>query len=347
VTPPAFRFDIAIEVDLIEEIGRIYGYDQLPTRHPHAGLEIAPRDESQIPLRRIRQRLVDRGYQEAVNYSFIDPAVQARFSPDQVAMALANPLAADMAVMRTSLLPGLVESLKYNLNRQQARVLLFECGVNYIKQGNDIKEESVIAGVASGSVMAEQWGAEKRAFDYFDMKADVEDLLAMSGSLNDVSFEVAENPVFHPGQSAKISRNGAEIGWIGALHPMLAREVGLSGVVFAFEMRLDALQAGELPRFSEVSRYPSIRRDIAIIVDETLAAEKVCKTIREAAGDKLQNLELFDVYSGKGIDSGRKSLALGLTLQTTSRTLTDVDVETVMDAVLTTLKTEFGATLRD
>ncbi|NNG14562.1 MAG: phenylalanine--tRNA ligase subunit beta, partial [Gammaproteobacteria bacterium] len=270
-----------------------------------------------------------------------------RFSPGQTAMALANPLAADMAVMRTSLLPGLVESLKYNQNRQQRRVLLFECGGKYLKQDNEIKEERTIAGIVSGSLMTEQWAAGKRAFDYFDMKADVEDLLSMSGSLEAVSFEAGENPVFHPGQSAKISRNGEDIGWVGAIHPLLAREMGLSGAVFAFEMRLDALQAGELPVFSEVSRYPSIRRDIAIVVDETLTAEKICKTIRAAAGDKLQNLELFDVYSGKGIDSGRKSLALGLTLQESSRTLTDTDVETVMEVVLTTLKTEFDATLRD
>ncbi|MDT8405220.1 phenylalanine--tRNA ligase subunit beta [Sulfuriflexus sp.] len=347
VTPPGFRFDISLEVDLIEEIGRIYGYDRLPTRHPQAALKIAPCDESRVPLRRIRQRLVDRGYQEAVNYSFIDPAMQVRFSPGQAALALANPLAADMAVMRTSLLPGLVESLKYNLNRQQARVLLFESGVKYLKQDNDIYEERTLAGVVSGTVLPEQWAAEKRAFDYFDLKADVEDLLAMSGSLNAISFEAAENPVYHPGQSAKMSRNGEEIGWIGALHPVLAREMGLTAAVFAFEMRLDALQKGELPGFSEVSRYPSIRRDIAIIVDNSLAAEKVCRTIREAAGDKLHNLELFDVYSGKGIDSGRKSLALGLTLQATSRTLTDADVEAVMERVLSTLKTEFDATLRD
>lgn len=347
VTAPSFRFDISLEEDLIEEIGRIYGYDQLPTRHPQSGLKIGSRDESKVSLRRIRKRLVNRGYQEAVNYSFIDPAVQARFSPGQTAMALANPLAADMAVMRTSLLPGLVESLKYNQNRQQARVLLFECGVKYLKQDNDIKEERTIAGIVSGSLLAEQWAAERRAFDYFDMKADVEDLLSMSGSLEAVSFEAGENPVFHPGQSAKISRNGEDIGWVGAIHPLLAREMDLSGAVFAFEMKLDVLQAGELPGFSEISRYPSIRRDIAIIVDEAVAAENVCKTIRRVAGDKLQNLELFDVYSGKGIDSGRKSLALGLILQATSRTLTDTDVETVMEAVLTTLKTEFEAILRD
>ena len=347
VTAPSFRFDIGLEEDLIEEIGRIYGYDELPIRHPQARLKIGARDESKVSLRRIRQRLVNRGYQEAVNYSFIEPAVQARFSPGQTAMALANPLAADMAVMRTSLLPGLVESLKYNQNRQQSRVLLFECGVKYLKQDNDINEERTIAGIVSGGLLAEQWAAEKRAFDYFDMKADVEDLLSMSGSLEAVSFEAGENPVFHPGQSAKISRNGEDIGWVGAIHPLLAREMDLSGAVFAFEMRLDALQAGELPGFSEVSRYPSIRRDIAIIVDEAVAAENVCKTIRRVAGDKLQNLELFDVYSGKGIDSGRKSLALGLILQATSRTLTDTDVETVMEAVLTTLKTEFDAILRD
>ncbi|MCK4743182.1 MAG: phenylalanine--tRNA ligase subunit beta [Sulfuriflexus sp.] len=347
VTPPSFRFDITLEVDLIEEIGRIVGYDSIPATAAQSQLSMSMVDESHIPLRRIRQRLVDRGYQEAVTYSFIDPALQKRFSPTQSAIALTNPLAADMSVMRTSLLPGLVETVKYNLNRQQERVQIFECGVKYLLQDAEINEENTLSMMVSGNSINQHWNVEKRPFDYYDMKADIESLLEMAGGVEGVEFTAAEHPVLHPGQTAQITRNGEEIGWIGALHPALAGEMGVPSGVICCELRLDALQKGLIPQFEAISKYPSIRRDIAIIVDVAITAHQVCACIKNAAGDYLQNLELFDVYSGKGVDSERKSLALGLTLQASSRTLTEEDVEQVMDNVLTALNKECSANLRD
>ncbi len=347
VTPPSFRFDIALEVDLIEEIGRIVGYDNIPATAAKSHLGMSALDESIISLRRIRQRLVDRGYQEVVTYSFIDPALQKRFSPSQTAVALSNPLASDMSVMRTSLLPGLLETVKYNLNRQQDRVQIFECGVKYLLQDTDIKEERTLSFAVSGNVTNLHWDVEKRPFDYYDMKADIEALLEMSGSLDGVEFAAAENPVLHPGQTAKITRNDEEIGWIGALHPALAQEMGLPRGVICCELQLNGLQKGSIPQLKAVSKYPSIGRDIAIIVDDAITSYKVRECIANAAGEYLINLELFDVYSGKGIDSGRKSLALGLTLQASSRTLTEEDVEGVMNNVLKALSTECSANLRE
>ena len=347
VIPPSFRFDITLEVDLIEEIGRIVGYDSIPATAAKSQLGMAKVDESLISLRRIRQRLVDRGYQEAVTYSFIDPALQQRFSPSQTAVALTNPLAADMSVMRTSLLPGLVETVKYNLNRQQERVQVFECGVKYLLQDTEINEENTLSMMVSGNAINQHWDVDKRPFDYYDMKADIESLLEMAGSDAGVEFTAAEHPVLHPGQTARITRDGEELGWIGALHPALAAEMGVPSDVFCCELRLNALQKGQIPQFEAISKYPSIRRDIAIIVDVAITAHQVCACIKNAAGEYLQNLELFDVYSGKGIDSGRKSLALGLTLQASSRTLTEEDVENVMDNVLKALDSECSANLRD
>jgi len=347
VTPPSFRFDITLEVDLIEEIGRIVGYDSIPATAAKSQLSMSMVDESRIPLRRIRQRLVDRGYQEAVTYSFIDPALQKRFSPSQAAIALSNPLAADMSVMRTSLLPGLVETVKYNLNRQQERVQIFECGVKYLLQDDEINEENTLSMMVSGNAINQHWDVEKRPFDYYDMKADIESLLEMAGSVEGVEFTASEHPVLHPGQTAQITRNGEEMGWIGALHPALAGEMGVPSGVICCELRLDALQKGHIPQFETISKYPSIRRDIAIIVDVAITAHQVCACIKNAAGDYLQNLELFDVYSGKGVDSERKSVALGLTLQASSRTLTEEDVEQVMGNVLTALNTECSANLRE
>lgn len=347
VTPPSFRFDIALEVDLIEEIGRIIGYDNIPATAAKSHLGMSALDESTISLRRIRQRLVDRGYQEVVTYSFIDPALQKRFSPSQSAVALTNPLASDMSVMRTSLLPGLLETVKYNLNRQQERVQIFECGVKYLLQGTEINEEKTLSFAVSGNVTNLHWDVEKRSFDYYDMKADIEALLEMAGNLDGVEFIAAENPVLHPGQTAKITRNDDEIGWIGALHPALAHEMGLPNGVICCELQLNSLQKGSIPQLRAVSKYPSIRRDIAIIVDTAITAHRVRECITNAAGKYLINLELFDVYSGKGIDSGRKSLALGLTLQASSRTLTEEDVEGVMDNVLKALSTDCSANLRE
>jgi phenylalanyl-tRNA synthetase beta chain len=347
VRPPSFRFDITIEEDLIEEVGRIHGYDRLPTRHGRGELVMAPRTEMYVPLRRLRSRLVDRGYQEAITYSFIDPALQERFANGQPVIRLANPIASDMAVMRTSLWPGLISALQFNRNRQQERVLLFESGIKYLLQDNDIKEKMFISGIACGPWLPEQWGSESRRLDYFDIKADVEALLVLAAPLGEWEFRPAENPVLHPGQCADICRNGVVIGQTGALHPALAAEFDLPEGVFLFEMALDALQQATLPSFAEVSRYPAIRRDLAIVVKASITSQEVGNCVREAAGDWLTKLQLFDVYSGKGIDSGEKSLALGLTLQASSRTLTDMDVEGVVENVLTALQRNFDATLRE
>jgi phenylalanyl-tRNA synthetase beta chain len=347
VVSPSFRFDITIEEDLIEEVGRIHGYDRLPTRHGQGELIMMPRTETRIPLHRLRHRLVDRGYQEAISYSFIDPELQERIGDGTTAVRLANPIASDMAVMRTSLWPGLITALQFNRNRQQERVLLFESGIKYLQQANDIKEEKTIAGIACGSWLPEQWGSETRRIDYYDVKADVEALLTLAAPSSTWEFHATENPVLHPGQSAEIMRNGVVIGQIGALHPALAATLDLPEGVFLFELSLDAIQEAVLPAFSEVSRFPAIRRDLAIVVANTITSQEICDCVRDAAGDWLTKLQLFDVYSGKGIDSGEKSLALGLILQASSRTLTDTDVEGVVENVLTALQQNFDATLRE
>jgi phenylalanyl-tRNA synthetase beta chain len=348
VRPPSFRFDISIEEDLIEEIGRIYGYDQLPTRHGMGAMMMSARAEACISPRRLRSRLVDRGYQEVINYSFIDPAQQERFDNALAPVKLSNPLASDMAVMRTSLLPGLVASLKYNLNRQQDRLLLFEQGIKYIQQDTDIKEEDTIAGIVYGTVLPEHWDSPARAMDFFDVKADVEALLALALATENWRFEALEaSNVFHPGQSARIFSKNGEIGRIGALHPALCAENGLPEGIFAFELSLEALKTGKLPNFTPVSRHPAIRRDLAIVVKEGVSAQDIDDCIREASGEWLIKLQLFDLYKGKGIDSGEKSLALGLTLQASSRTLMDTEVDGVVEKVLASLNKNFNATLRD
>jgi len=346
VTAPSFRFDIEIEADLIEEVGRIIGYDNLPTERPQAALSMGNLPEALVSLRRVRHRLVDRGYHEAINYSFVDPKEQQQYSPDVEAIALFNPIASDMGVMRTSLLPGLLKTLSYNINRQQDRVLLFELGVNYLKQDTDINEENTLGMLVYGNVFKEQWDVAQRSFDYYDIKADIEALLAL-GNNEGIRFEAIATPVLHPGQSAGIYRGEQQIGWVGALHPGISRNLDTTGPVFVAELNLTALQQGCIPAFEAVSRYPANRRDIAVVVDSTITSQSVSECIKNSAGEFLRNLELFDVYSGKGIDSGRKSLALGLTLQASSRTLTDEDVEAVMTRVITALREDIGGTLRE
>lgn len=348
VTPPGFRFDIAIEADLIEEIGRIYGYSALPSSRPQGALAISAQPEARVDLGRMRQTLVDRGYQEAITYSFVDPALQRLLDPQANPLPLANPISAEMAVMRTTLWPGLMQTLIYNQNRQQARVRLFESGARFIFQYNEIKEENLISGVVSGDLDPEQWGQPSRRADFYDIKADVEALLALTTQAEDFIFTPQQHPALHAGQSALIRRrNGETAGWIGALHPIIERELGLTGRALLFELRLAAITEAQLPRFQELSRYPAIRRDIAIIVDEAVSSQVVREYIAGAAGTLLQNLQLFDVYRGKGIEPGRKSLALGLTWQDVSRTLTDQDIDALMERVLGNLQSELGAKLRD
>ena len=349
VTPPAFRFDIEREVDLIEEIGRIYGYDNLPDSRPKIRLQMQPSSETRISMAQVRDVLVQRGYYEAITYSFVDPKMQKLLDPAQKPVALANPISSDLSVMRTSLWPGLAQALIYNLNRQQNRLSLFESGLKFVMQDTELQQKMVIAGAATGEVNPPQWGMESRKLDYFDVKAQVEALLALGGKTGAAEFRPETHPALHPGQSAAIyhTQSGNLLGYIGALHPEVERALGLNQRVFVFELALDYVQTGQIPAFSPLSRFPAIRRDIAVIVDEDIAAQKVHDCIRRAASSTLQDIELFDVYVGEGIDSGRKSLALGLTLQDLSRTLTDSEVDSEIQNVVSALGAELGATLRE
>jgi phenylalanyl-tRNA synthetase beta chain len=347
VDVPSYRFDISIEVDLIEELARLYGYNRLPISAPRASLKLMPKAEAKGDLRVLRRLLVARGYHEAITYSFIEPSLSKLFEPNIEPLALANPISADMAVMRPSLWPGLCKAVQHNLNRQQSRVRLFESGQRFIPQaGGELQQQPVLSGIACGTRNPEGWANGSDKLDFFDVKADVEALLAQGGAGAQYRFESAEHPALHPGQSARILRDGATIGWLGALHPQLVSELDLQAPVFVFELVLADITRGRLPRFVELSRFPEVRRDIALLVDRQTEADKLLQCIREAAGENLTNLRLFDVYEGKGIDPLKKSLAIGLTLQHSSRTLTDDEVNAVMDQVLGSLEQGFNATLR-
>ncbi len=347
VIAPAFRFDIALEADLIEEVARIYGYDRLPTRVPQVRLRPSSMPEGRLDLSRIRACLVDRGYHEVITYSFIDPAHQALIDPQVEPRALANPISSEMAVMRTSLLPGLLNTIAYNQKRQQGRVRIFESGLRFIPQDNDLQQKETLSAAISGDAYDEQWGLSARPADFYDLKADLEALLILTGREKDFRFESMTHPALHPGQSAAVFDGREQVGWVGSIHPQVIEKLGLLSPIVAFEMDLDALGQARIPSFRPLSKFPSIRRDLAIVVDETVSAARIAEVVRQAAGERLQDLLLFDVYQGEGIDSGRKSIALGLILQDYSRTLTDRDVEDTITPVLQALRDELDATLRE
>ncbi|MEI2742693.1 MAG: phenylalanine--tRNA ligase subunit beta [Candidatus Competibacter sp.] len=346
VIPPSSRFDITLEADLIEEIARIHGYERVPSNRPLTRLAMSPRPEARAPLERFTETLVQRGFQEAITYSFIDPAFQKVLDPEREPLALANPISADLAVMRTSLWPGLLKALTHNQKRQQSRVRLFEHGLNFVPTADGLRQEPYLGGVAVGLALPEQWGLAKRPLDFFDLKADVEALLALTGEPEAFTWVAAQHPALHPGQSARIERAGTVVGWLGALHPRVLQTLDVEGDAFIFELRLADLQAARTPVFRDLSRFPASRRDIAIVVDETVAAQAVYDCIHQRGGELLRNVYLFDVYRGKGVPEGRKSLALGLILQDFSRNLTDHIVEETVSGILAGLTEQFDATLR-
>lgn len=346
VTPPSYRFDIRIEADLIEEVVRITGYSNVPVRLPSVRLKAPEASESKLAARRLCALLVDRDYQEVITYSFVDPALQKLIDPSHEALALANPISADMAVMRTTLWPGLLQVLRYNRNRQQTRVRVFESGRRFLPGAKGLVEQPVIAGAVTGHAAEEQWAIPKRGADFYDVKADIEALLALTGQPDRFRFIPGSHSALHPGQTAAIHLGEEQVGWLGALHPGLQAQLELDPVVL-FELALPALTQRRVPAFTEISRFPAIRRDLAVVVSEATAAQQVADTIRRVAGNLLVNLQLFDVYRGEGIDSGRKSLALGLTLQDSSRTLREAEVDALMTQVISTLTTEVGAKLRN
>src|SRR5690606_14635459 len=297
VSVPSHRFDISLEIDLIEELARLYGYNRLPVSAPRASLSLTAKPETRGELPVLRRLMVARGYQEAITYSFIEAGLNKLFDPQAETLALANPISSDMAVMRTSLWPGLCKAVQHNQNRQQARVRLFESGLRFVPlAGGELQQQPMLSGIATGTRLPEGWANGSDKLDFHDVKGDVEALLGQGGALDDFRFEPAEHPALHPGQCARILRDGELVGWLGALHPQIVDRLDLHGPVFVFELALEGMVAGRLPRFSELSRFPEVRRDIAVLVDQSVAAGDLLEDIREQAGPVLKNLRLFDVY---------------------------------------------------
>ncbi|MGK2232635.1 MAG: phenylalanyl-tRNA synthetase beta chain [Colwellia sp.] len=350
VVVPAYRFDISIEVDLIEEVARIFGYNNIPNVSPKATLAMREQKEAQLPLSKLRNVLVNRGYQEAITYSFVDPKVQTQLHPGQATMTLPHPISSEMSEMRISLWTGLLQSVAYNQNRQQARVRLFETGLRFIPDDsveNGVRQDNMIAGVLSGQRSEEHWDIEKAASDFYDIKSDVQALLGLTNNDSDFVFSKAEIDALHPGQTAAIHKNGVLVGHVGALHPELERKLGLNGRTLVFELLLSEVCTQNIPQARDISRFPANRRDIAVVVEEQVSANKVLQLIEKVGGNYLVDLNLFDVYQGNGIESGFKSLAIAMTLQDNNKTLEEKDITDVVDRVVDTLKTELNASLRD
>lgn len=346
-TIPSWRFDIALEVDLLEELARVYGYNRLPVTHIRAELALSARPETELSVRYLRRHLGARGYHEAITYSFVDPALQRLFEPEQTPVALKNPISAEMAVMRTSLVPGLLGAAIHNINRQQHRVRLYETGLRFLSRGSELHQVPTLALVCSGQRFPKSWTAVPAVLaDFFDLKGDLESLLDMTRMRGDYAFEVASHPALHPGQSATVTRKGHPVGMLGTLHPNVGADFGFNSPVFVAEIDLSSLLESALPAFKEVSRFPEVRRDLAVIVDKTVSAADVLGAVKSAAGTYLADLTLFDVYTGKGIDPKRKSLALGLTFRDQSRTLGDEDVNLAVGQVIDLLEKNYNAELR-
>lgn len=344
--PPSWRYDLSIEADLIEEVARVWGYNRVQRTHGSRVPRVAGEAESHRSAEALRDLLVARDYREVITYSFVDPALQRRIDPDTEPLALANPIASDMGVMRTGLWPGLLQALRHNLNRQQERVRIFELGRSFQPHRSSGLEQDVVAGLAAGPVLPERWGNPPRAADFFDLKGDVEALLGRDGRRR-LECVAGQHPALHPGQCARVDLDGQPAGWLGVLHPRLQDELELGVAPVLFELALRPLLEVGLPAYRPVSRYPSIRRDLAVVVADELPAGELLRSVRQAAGEDLQDAFIFDVYRGKGVDSGRKSVALGLILQGLSRTLTESEVEGVTRVVLDLLEQRHGATLRE
>jgi phenylalanyl-tRNA synthetase beta chain len=343
---PSYRFDISIEADLLEELARIYGYNNLPVTTLGAQLALKAKPESQLELRHLRRHLVARDYREAITYSFIEPKLQAVFDPNVAAVTLANPISADMAAMRTSLLPGLVATIRHNLNRQRSRVRVFESGLRFVTGEEGLVQEPMLAIAACGNNHNDTWHGGTSAVDFFDVKGDVESLLALTGAANEFAFAPAQRDGMHPGQCAQITRNGEHVGYVGAIHPSAQAELELSRPVIMAELRLSALLPARLPAFKPLSKYPEIRRDLALVVDKTIPSSTILDEIQKTGGILFKSAKLFDVYEGKGVEPGKRSLALALIFQDQSRTLQDDDVNAAIEVIVSHLGETFQAVLR-
>jgi phenylalanyl-tRNA synthetase beta chain len=343
---PSWRFDLRIEADLLEELARVYGYNRLPVTRIRADVVLPSIPEEKVRLRQMRQALVARDYYEAICYSFVDAAIQQQLDPDIQPVALNNPISPEHAVMRSSLLTGLLRSAQHNVKRQQPRVRLFETGLRFLPGPDGLSQRPGLAMLLTGPVTHEGWAARGQNADFYDLKGDVEALLEMTGDAGAFHFEAGTRSGMHPGQTAWLKRGEQTVGYLGVLHPTLQSELDFDLPVVVAELDLALLSAASIPAFTPVSRFPATRRDVAVIVDKSVAAGDLLANVRANAGAYLQDLTLFDVYEGKGIDPARKSVALGLTFQEQSRTLDDNEINRCIQQVLDSLKENYNAELR-
>ncbi|CAH0540133.1 phenylalanine--tRNA ligase subunit beta [Vibrio marisflavi] len=352
---PTWRFDIAIEEDLIEEVGRIYGYNNIPNQSPLAALKMNDHKEANLPLKRVRNLFVDRGYHEAITYSFVEPEQQKLIVPDVEPLILPNPISADMSAMRLGLIQGLLNTVVHNQKRQQPRVRLFEFGLRFIPSEsaeNGMRQEPMLAGVIAGARNEEHWDIATNTVDFFDLKGDLEAALELTSNALAFGFkplgeQAVKNPALHPGQSAIITADGKDIGVIGTVHPELERKLGLNGRTIVFEIEWNSINTRVIPEAVKVSKFPANRRDIALVVDDVVNSADIVDACLESGGELLVDAKLFDVYVGKGVEEGKKSLAIALTLQSVERTLEDSDISSSVDSIVAAAADKFGATLRD
>lgn len=341
VTPPSWRFDIAIEEDLIEEVARLYGYEKILPSSPHGTIAMLPDNESGRSELAVRQRMVEGDYQEVVTYSFVEEAWERHLAGNEAPVQLRNPIASNMSVMRSSLWGGLIDALVYNINRKQERVRLFEIGACFLRDGDQYQHAARIAGVCFGNALPDQWGEVARKVDLFDVKADVE-VLTRGRS----RFVAAAHPALHPGQSARVEVEGVPVGWLGGLHPKWQQHYQLPSGVVMFELDLEPLLQLGLPKFVEVAKFPPVRRDLAVVVDESLPAQALIDAMIEANVDVVNEIALFDQYRGKGVEQGKKSLAFLVVMQDTQKTLTDEETDAAVARLLTAMAQKHGAVLR-
>lgn len=347
---PSYRFDINIESDLIEEVARVFGYNNIPNEPPAGMLVMSEHKEQALSVNNLRNAMVARGFNEAITYSFVDPKKQQVLFPELAAKVLPHPISADMSVMRVSLWTGLIQAVSNNQKRQQGRVRLFETGLRFYPNEaseHGISQDPMIAGVIAGGISDEHWDLESRAADFFDLKGDLEALMELTADVDKFEFRKANLDALHPGQSAEIFVNDESVGFIGAIHPQHEKALGLNGRTIVFEITQAALLQRKLPESIAQSKFPANRRDIALVVKEEVNAKEVVKSIQNVGENQLVGINLFDVYRGQGIEDGYKSLAIALILQDAERTLEDKDIALVVEKAVKAANDSFGATLRD
>src|SRR6185503_9913338 len=342
-TLEALGMRVLADADLIEELARVIGFDSIPEadaishQRVRAMAEMSPAESQALEI------LATRGYQEAITYAFVDPALQEKLFPGVATPKLANAISSEMSVMRASLWPGLIRAAQENQRRQQERIRLFEHGARFEVGG----ETDMIGGIAVGPRRPEQWGAKASPVDFFDVKQDIEALFSRSGASEEFGFVTDTLPCLHPGRSARITRRGKTIGWIGELHPQLVQEFDFTYGPILFEVEYLAALAAKMPRFEEISRFPRVRRDLAVVVDEKVSLRQLHERVTFAASSLLRDIRVFDVFRGPGIENGRKSVALGLIFQDNSRTLADEDADRLLAAIRADLSATLGAGFRE